>query len=88
MAACMTVFRLVLELISEMVFPSRRSQRYLTVAALPLTYALLHLFFYVSLRPEFAQASVRRQAVYAALLAVLLVAALWLPTEIARFILR
>ena len=84
----MTVFRLVLELISEMVFPSRRSQRYLTVAALPLTYALLHLFFYVSLRPEFAQASVRRQAVYAALLAVLLVAALWLPTEIARFILR
>jgi hypothetical protein len=88
MAACMTVFRLVLELVSEMVFPWRRSQRCLTVAALPLMYALFHLFFYVSLRPEFAQASVGRQALYAPLLAVLLVAALWLPTEIARFILR
>ncbi len=68
-----------------MALPERRSRRFgIEITGLPLRYALFHLFFYCAFHVRMAQVGVGRRAVYAMLLAILLLAALLLPNEAAR----
>lgn len=70
-----------------MAFPGRKSRYFaIQIAGVPLRYGLFHLFFYCAFRLRFVHAGVRRQALYATLLAILLLAALLLPNEAARAI--